>query len=315
MLLKHADDQSKRLALLENLKQSPVLNMAQREWVDKELTRLRLGIQGEREAAFHLESEFKDGTNHVLMHDLRFEVDGEVAQIDHLVINRAIGMYLIETKNFSGNLIINDHGEFTVDYGSYKFGIPSPIEQSKRHERVLNKLLKQLGIAPRFSAENSFHHVVVLHPRAIIKRPPAKVFDTSMVIKADQFSSWRAKFVDKKIDGAGLLVALANMRGQDTIKEWAEMLMRQHRPADLLALPDFMKPQPHSTPHPVKVSEPPAAYVSPAKPAAPTAPNLAKKLICAHCNTKISYPEGKFCWNNERRFGGLQYCREHQALF
>lgn len=81
MLLKHADDQSKRLTLLENLKQSPVLNKAQREWVDKELTRLRLGIQGEREAAFHLENEFKDSTNHVLMHDLRFEVDGEVAQI------------------------------------------------------------------------------------------------------------------------------------------------------------------------------------------------------------------------------------------
>jgi hypothetical protein len=40
----------------------------------------------------------------------------------------------------------------------------------------------------------------------------------------------------------------------------------------------------------------------------------AKRLICAHCGAKISYPEGKFCWNNAKRFGGLAYCREHQAL-
>jgi hypothetical protein len=30
---------------------------------------------------------------------------------------------------------------------------------------------------------------------------------------------------------------------------------------------------------------------------------------------KISYPEGKFSWNNAKRFGGQAYCREHQAAF
>jgi hypothetical protein len=39
-----------------------------------------------------------------------------------------------------------------------------------------------------------------------------------------------------------------------------------------------------------------------------------KKLICAHCATKITYAEGKFCWNNPKRFGGVAFCREHQAL-
>ena len=43
--------------------------------------------------------------------------------------------------------------------------------------------------------------------------------------------------------------------------------------------------------------------------------SLVKKLICVHCREKISFPEGKFCWNNAKRFGGLQYCREHQGLF
>jgi hypothetical protein len=43
--------------------------------------------------------------------------------------------------------------------------------------------------------------------------------------------------------------------------------------------------------------------------------SLDKKLICAHCGEKISYPEGKFCRNTAKRFGGLQYCRDHQELF
>ena len=46
-----------------------------------------------------------------------------------------------------------------------------------------------------------------------------------------------------------------------------------------------------------------------ATPAEPT-----RRLVCARCAVKISFPEGKFCWNNAQRFGGLAYCREHQAL-
>ena len=114
MLLKSADDKSRRLALLEDLQRSPVLDFTQKKWLKEELMRQKKGIQGERESAFYLNSHFKDGVNHVVLHDLRFAFDGEVAQIDHLIINRAFGIYLIETKNYAGNLVINDHGEFTV---------------------------------------------------------------------------------------------------------------------------------------------------------------------------------------------------------
>jgi hypothetical protein len=40
-----------------------------------------------------------------------------------------------------------------------------------------------------------------------------------------------------------------------------------------------------------------------------------KRLICATCGVKISFPEGKFCWSNPGRFVDLQYCRVHQADF
>lgn len=326
MLLKSADDKSKRETLLEELQRSPLLDVGQKKWLREELSRLKKGIQGERDSAHYLDSYFKNGENHIVLHDLRFVVDGEVAQIDHLIINRALGFYLLETKNYSGNLIINEQGEFTVDYGDGRFGIPSPIEQSMRHERILSTLLERLDIVGRTQKKADFHHVVMLHPKAIITRPPAKVFDTSHVIKADQFPTWHQQFVDK-IGVGTVFKSLLNVRSFETIKEWGEKLMRQHRPADQLTLPDFMQPK-HAVTATVKPPIPATPAVvqcpPPAKPTqttnsqASTAAHTeepAKRLICTHCGSKISFAEGKFCWNNAKRFGGVAYCRVHQALF
>ncbi len=316
MLIKSADDKSKRLALLQDLQQSPMLDTRQKDWLRDELRNLQAGIKGEQAAAFYLDGHYKDGQNSLLLHDLRLVVDGETAQIDHLVINRTGYMVLIETKNYSGDLEVNAHGEFTVRYGRDRYGIPSPYEQSRRHARVLGKLLERLEIGTRTDKLPEFHNVVMMHPKAIIQRPDPKAFDTSFLIKADQFPAWHEKLVNGYGTG-GLFKALLNVRSPDTIKEWSEKLKRQHRPADLLALPDFMQPKPHlaqvaQTPKPTS----PAPKAEPAAVAPAGADDsLAKKLICVHCREKISFPEGKFCWNNTKRFGGLQYCREHQGLF
>ncbi|MDB5869924.1 MAG: hypothetical protein JWP96_2256 [Polaromonas sp.] len=112
--------------------------------------RLKKGIHGERESAYYLDSYFnKDDENRVILHDLRFVIDDEVTQIDHLIMNRAGKIFLLETKNYACNLVINAHGEFTAEYDNARFGIPSPIEQSLRHERALCKLLERLDIVGR----------------------------------------------------------------------------------------------------------------------------------------------------------------------
>jgi hypothetical protein len=303
VLIKTADDKSKRIKLLEELQQSGQLGAAQKKWLRDELHRFKKALLGERESAFYLDDHFKDSPNHAVIHDLRLLFEGEVAQIDHLVFGRAGFVYLIETKNYSGNLIINEAGEFTADYDGDQYGIPSPLEQSRRHERILHKLAEQLGIVGRVDKKLDVHHVVLMHPKAIIQRPPPKAFDTSFLIKADQFPSWHQKFADQLGVGS-VLKGMLNLRSPETVREWAEKLCRQHRPQNVLALPDFMKPK-----------TVPAPAAAPSSAPASTEENLAKKLICAHCRAKISYPEGKFCWNNAKRFGGLQYCREHQGLF
>lgn len=375
MLIKSADDKSKRLALLESLATSPLLDRDQKKWVEEQVWALRIGVQGERDAAFYIDSHFKDAPNHAVLHDLRFDLDGEVTQIDHLVIARSFMFYLLETKNFNGNLRINEHGEFSVRYSSGKtFGIPSPLEQSRRHERALVKILERLGITGRINREPDFRHVVLIHPQGLIERPDARKFDTSNVIKADQFVSWRKRHVEKDLSTLQVLGAMLNLRSADTVREWSEMLVRQHRPENPLALPDFIRPRvPRVSPRSIGIALGAAAgspevcttcgsAISQAEsefcrahslkfdgglycrahqvafkstglrslkatalsasvppgtaPAAEQANSEAKKrLICATCNARISFPEGRFCWSQSERFGGLQYCREHQKAF
>jgi len=325
MLLKQADDKSKRVSLLEELQRSTLLDTRQKKWLREELGRLRKGIQGEQESAYYLNQYFKGSENHVVLHDLRFTFEGDVAQIDHLVISRALGIYLIETKNYSGSVCINAHGEFTVDYDGDRFGVPSPIEQSRRHERVLIRLLERLGIESRTGGEMQCHHVVMFHPKAIIERPKQSEFDTRNVIKADQFPSWREQFVEREVGGTKFLRAIANLRSFDTIKEWGEKLARQHRPSNVLDLPEFMRvkssdgrgepaPQLPTGRTPAPNAPAPIRTDSVASDSAPAAPGE-KRLICLKCNGKISFAEGRYCWNNTERFRGGQYCREHQALF
>ena len=386
MLIKEADDHSKRLALLESLKNDSALDRTQQEWLNSQMWALRQGASGERNAAHYIDHHYKDSPNLAVIHDLRLEMDDEVAQIDHLIISRGLIFYLFETKNFSGNLSINEHGEFTVQYGSgerrSQRGIPSPLEQSKRHEKVLGKWLERLDITGRLGSKPQFFHAVLIDPKGTIARPDARKFDTGNIIKADQIDVWRNRHIDKTISVGQTLTAMMNLRGADTVREWAEKLVRQHRPlAPQFWLPDFMKPntapatlQSVLASTPSAVAEPAPAYTAsrpvicascgkhlsgaeqefctnkasvfdgkmlcmahqkehrqakrsapplaaPATPAASEAPPAdkassgQKKLVCATCGAKISFDEGRFCWNQERRFGGLQYCRTHQADF
>ncbi|MDO5691834.1 MAG: nuclease-related domain-containing protein [Pseudomonadota bacterium] len=316
MLIKSADDKSKRVALLQSLQADSSLDRRQQDWVTGELWRLRQGIQGERDASHYIDSHFRDNENYAIVHDLRVVVDGEVAQIDHLLIGRTI-CFLFETKCFGGNLKINDHGEFSVTYaGRRTFGIESPIEQSRRHEKTLRKLLDRLDLKTRTGLPIEFRHVVLVHPKATITRPSVGKFNTSNVIKADQLPSWHARFVEEDLSVIKMLSLVMNVRGTDTVRAWAEKIVRQHRPSDLLALPEFLQSALHqeksveasSTTRPT-LAQPVASVQGAAVSDAP------KRLVCMTCGVKISYPEGKFCWNNVHRFGGGQYCREHQAAF
>lgn len=313
MLIKSSDDKSKRLKLLEDLQNSNTLNQDQKDWLRENIWTHRMGTQGEKDAAHYLDSYFRDSKNTAVIHDLRIEVDGQVAQIDHLIISRFLDFYLLETKNFNGNLAITEQGEFSVQYsGGRVRGIPSPIEQSKRHELVLRKLLEKLEVKGRLGLNPSFHHVVLVDPKATITRPNPKKFDSSHVIKADSFMTWREQFIDKSTTAANMFGTLLKIKNSDSLETIARAVAKAHRPMNLLELPDFMAPKPMLRTATVPEIQP----AQPSKPefSAP-AEGQAKRYWCFTCGHTLTPAVFSYCMDRRTQFGNRAYCMQHQKDF
>lgn len=137
----------------------------------------------------------------------------------------------------------------------------------------------------------------MLDPKATISRPDAKRFDTSMVIKADQFRTWHLNHVDTKVSTGEVLLGMLNLRGADALRDLAQLIVQQHRPTDLLALPASWRLKAK------RAIQPQASLAEPVTlPASATAAEpVKKKLVCMTCGAKISFAEGRFCWSNEKQ--------------
>src|SRR5690606_42003830 len=97
MLIKAADDQS---ALLDDLERRAAGNGADAKQATRELRIRRAGIKGERDSAYLIDFHFAEAPNWAVIHDLRIEHGNRVAQIDHLLINRWLDFYVLESKHF-----------------------------------------------------------------------------------------------------------------------------------------------------------------------------------------------------------------------
>lgn len=55
--------------------------------IDDEIWSNRLGAKAEADAAYQLDFDLKDSSHRAVNHNLRVDIAGQVAQIDHLVIS------------------------------------------------------------------------------------------------------------------------------------------------------------------------------------------------------------------------------------
>lgn len=141
MLLKSADAKDADVAILTNLLNHRNIPDDKKQLISRELQNIARGVKTENEAAYLIDFHFGPSKNMMVLHDLRLELNGRVAQIDHILINRLCEVYVLETKSFSSGLLINELGEFSTTYDGRKVGIPSPIEQNERHITVLREAL------------------------------------------------------------------------------------------------------------------------------------------------------------------------------
>lgn len=230
MLIKTADDRSQELAEREALvARAPP---GDRRRLEREINTRRAGLRGETESAYHIDFHFAQSRNWAVIHDLRIEHGGRVAQVDHVLLNRTLDMYVLETKHFHSGLKITEEGEFLRwnDFRKTFEGMPSPLMQNERHIDVLRQAVETLDLPTRLGIrlKPSFQTLVLVSPQARVDRP--KKLDTSRVIKADQLKQRIHKDIDDENMFAGLITTFPKIVSGETVERLARGLAAMHVP-------------------------------------------------------------------------------------
>jgi Nuclease-related domain len=228
MLLKSADDRGADLRALEALRAQPGLDPRARRAIDEELWSIRLGAKAEADAAYQLDFDLRDSKHWAVIHDLRIDLDGRVAQIDHLVISRLLEVFVCESKSYTGGVKVNDRGEWSTYRDRRPVGIPSPVEQNRRHIAVLEDLVKRGRVKlPRriVTLRPTFKNIVLVSAGGLITRPRKRLPELDSVVKVDQF---RTFLLDRAISDRQIL----KLVGSDTLEAFGRQLVALHRPAN-----------------------------------------------------------------------------------
>ncbi len=224
MLIKSADDRSEDIAELNALLAEPKLTLTQKKRIQEELLNLEKGAWGEQQAAYFLDFHFDKYKNTIILHDLRLVLsNGKTAQIDHLIINRWLDIYVLESKNWN-QLTVDETGACTTWNGRI-IGVESPLEQCRRHADVLTRTFQvdpQLkALAPR---QNIMCRVLVA-PRCHLKA----VHHQEWYVKADAFHSvWEQEFDSETVVKS--VMSLTRIVSRETLMKIGHTLVELHNP-------------------------------------------------------------------------------------
>ena len=196
--------------------------------IEDEIWSIRLGAKAEADAAYQLDFDLKDGGHWAVIHDLRIDIEGQVAQIDHLVISRMLEVFVCESKSYSGGVKVNEFGEWITFRDRRPVGIPSPIEQNRRHIAVLERAIK-LGYVelPRrvIAMKPTFINIVLVSQNGSIGRPRKKAPELDAIVKVDQFRSHLRK---RNVSNLTMLKLVST----DTLERFGRQLVALHQPSE-----------------------------------------------------------------------------------
>lgn len=261
MIIKPPDDPSALLVRLEALAAgtAPASKRAAAE-----LKNRRAGLRAENQAQFLIDDQLRNSKNWVVIHDLRLEHEGRVAQIDHLLLGRSMVGYVLETKSFHQGLKINENGEFLRWNGFHKKyeGMASPLVQNERHISILRQVIDTLNLPTRLglTLRPDLKSLVLVSNNAQIIRE--KGFDSSRVVKMDQLFDAMNSDMDKE-GTLSTFRSVARIVALETIAGVARQLAARHVPLRAEALVGAESPA-------VQVAEKQGARASGKPPVSPT---------------------------------------------
>lgn len=319
MIIKENDGVYQDIERLQALLNHPNADTRSKILIEEQIRKLKAGERGESNALYHIKTYFGMSENWIVLNDLRLEVDGMVAQIDHLLISRLLDFWVCESKHVRNGVRINEHGEFTTyDYQRRPCGMASPIEQNERHIRVLRKVFEaghvkmptRLGMTlkPRFRS-------AVLISHGAISRPKTTVPGLESVMKTENLERYIRSTSEN-----GNPLDIAKLVAQATIADIGQQLVKLHRPIafdwerrmrlgdvtpppseDRAELAVVMPTKPIDTSDTVSTSE-----KRPARKVRPLA-------ACEACGDPISSGVKSYCVKNPEKFANKIYCMPCQA--
>lgn len=243
MILKYPDDSTALISGLEALAAGTGPD-AKRAAV--ELRNRKAGLRAEQQTRYLIDDRLANAKNCVVIHDLRLEHEGRVAQIDHLILTRTLEVYVLETKSFHEGVKINENGEFLRWNGFQKKyeGMPSPLCQNDRHISVLRDVVYSLSLPVRLGVrlKPDFLSLVLVSSNAQIIR--AAGFDSSRVIKTDQMFDVISKDGDS-VSTLRAFTQMAKIVSLETLAYLGRQLVERHRPLTpqlKTAAPDVLAP-------------------------------------------------------------------------
>ncbi len=290
MQIKSADRRQGDILALQRLLVGPGVPGPTRKRIEAEVRQIQAGEKAERDAAYQIELYFGRAENWATIHDLRLEVDGLAVQIDHLIINRLAEIWVCESKSFAEGVSINDYGEWSRWWRGRREGMPSPIEQNRRHIHLLERafdeglapLPRRLGLA---TMKPRLRSLVLVSDNARISRPRRKVDGIDDVMKAERLKTRLFDAFD-----AAPITDMGRLIGKEQLARWAQSLADLHRPASVDWTARFGLAQ--------------AKLPAPAPVALPTAPEPRRRAWfvkydgpCAGCG-RILQKDTEAAWNH-----------------
>ena len=210
-------------------------NAGRSKSIEAEIRKVRAGLKGEREAAHYIDATLAGSENWAVIHGLRLETPYGVTQLDHVILGRTMMAFVLETKHFRDGLKITEEGEFLrwSNYERRYQAMASPLMQCDRHEVGLTNFFKANPVYPTrlgMRLNPDIKSLVLVNPEATLLRP-AK-FDTSKVVKADQFFQAMQKEFDK-LGVFGVLGKVTQMVSSSTLREVAQKLAAHDKPIEI----------------------------------------------------------------------------------
>jgi len=273
----------------------------QRFLIEREINFLRSGEKGEKDSAYYIDYYLGKSKNWAIIHDLRLSFFGQTAQIDHVIMNRFLEVYVLETKNYAYSVKINPDGEFLVSHNGKYYSIESPIEQNERHIFLLKKVIDHYRIMPTrlgIPIPPSFNTLILVSPTSRVIRPAKNQFDTSRVVKSDLAIDTIMKEIDKNVG----ILGITKMISPETLTETATKLSQLHQPISFNYRAKF------GISETIGLSDQKPPIVSQGK----TSERNERAYYCSKCRKPISQKVAQYCWDRKNIFGGKAYCLDCQ---